>query len=246
MSIAMGYKGAKTLVFKKSVFKTALYILQCPLVLGITLLVFPVFVDAQTIKVIDQHGNPLPDALVTVSSPKISKKPKVPFQHSMDQVNKRFVPEVIAIQKGDSIQFPNSDDIRHHVYSFSVPKTFEIPLYSGEPANPVIFHEAGMVVVGCNIHDRMQGFIHIVEGKEFTLTDKTGVATFNGLPDEQLRIEISHHDNTKSLMLELGRKELLAQAYTVELEVNFPENNAVEKELSPLEKKFLELRHKGH
>src|ERR1700704_3875919 len=72
---------------------------------------------------------------------------------AVDQVDKQFVPYVKAIFVGSTVRFPNSDNIRHQVYSFSQPKKFELPLYSGTDAPPIIFDKPGVVVLGCNIHD---------------------------------------------------------------------------------------------
>jgi plastocyanin len=90
----------------------------------------------------------------------------------MDQVNKRFVPDLILIQQGQSIVFPNSDNIRHHVYSFSKAKTFELKLYAGEPKKPIKFETNGVVIVGCNIHDSMIGSIYVTKQTAMMTDDK--------------------------------------------------------------------------
>jgi len=88
----------------------------------------------------------------------------------MDQKNRTFIPHVLAIQTGTAVRFPNSDDIRHQVYSFSSAKTFQLPLYKGTPANPVRFDKSGVVSLGCNIHDRMSAYIVIVDTPHFAVT----------------------------------------------------------------------------
>jgi plastocyanin len=92
----------------------------------------------------------------------------------MDQRNKAFVPEYLVVQKGTAVDFPNSDTVRHHVYSFSQPNEFEMPLYKGAPARPVLFQHAGIVAVGCNIHDQMLGYIVVVETPYFGITGADG------------------------------------------------------------------------
>ena len=82
--------------------------------------------------------------------------------HIMDQVDKQFVPLLLAIRVGDQLSFPNSDNIRHHVYSFSPARTFQLPLYRGIPSAPVSFAVTGRVVLGCNIHDRMAAHVYAV------------------------------------------------------------------------------------
>ncbi|WP_020410075.1 methylamine utilization protein [Hahella ganghwensis] len=110
-------------------------------------------------QVVDDKQQPVANAVVELVTD-TSSPPAMP-QVRMDQVNKSFVPHVLAITKGQSVSFPNSDQIRHHVYSFSPPKPFEIRLYAGTPGEPVEFEKAGVVVLGCNIHDRMVGYIYI-------------------------------------------------------------------------------------
>jgi len=95
----------------------------------------------------------------------------------MDQKNRMFIPHVLAVQTGTAVRFPNSDDIRHHVYSFSPAKPFQLPLYKGTPANPVVFDKAGVVTLGCNIHDQMSAFIIVVDTPYFERTGGDGHAT---------------------------------------------------------------------
>ena len=76
----------------------------------------------------------------------MSALPKPPADHDavvIDQLDKRFVPRVSVVRTGTAITFPNSDRIRHQVYSFSAAKTFSLKLYAGAPQTPVIsFHAA--------------------------------------------------------------------------------------------------------
>ena len=94
----------------------------------------------------------------------------------MDQRDQRFVPHMLIVQKGAVVEFPNSDAIAHHVYSFSKPNNFELPLYKGSPPDPVLFQHEGIVTVGCNIHDSMLGYIVVVDTDVFAMTDVDGVA----------------------------------------------------------------------
>ena len=75
----------------------------------------------------------------------------------IDQRDKVFVPVVTVIQTGTEVSFPNSDSVSHHVYSFAQPNTFELPLYKGKRSPTVQFDHAGVVTLGCNIHDSMVG-----------------------------------------------------------------------------------------
>lgn len=116
----------------------------------------------------------------------------------MDQKDRMFIPHVLAIQTGTAVQFPNSDDIRHHVYSFSPAKNFQLPLYKGNPASPVVFDKAGVVTLGCNIHDRMAAFIVIVDTPWFTITDGSGRGELRDLPDGRYTLHVWYPDMRRS------------------------------------------------
>ena len=97
----------------------------------------------------------------------------------MDQVDKQFLPHILLVNKGQTVIFPNSDQVRHHVYSFSKPNDFEIRLYSDNQAEPVTFKQPGVVVLGCNIHDKMLGYLYIQGNEIARVSDSAGLVTFN-------------------------------------------------------------------
>lgn len=110
----------------------------------------------------------------------------------VEQIDKTFVPLVTVVQTGTSVQFPNRDAIRHHVYSFSPPKPFELKLYSGTPAEPVLFDKPGEVVLGCNIHDNMIAYVLVVDTPHFAKTDKDGKARVEGLAAGDYEVRLWH------------------------------------------------------
>src|SRR5664279_833946 len=113
--------------------------------------------------VTDARGKPLPDAVVVaVPADGNIRLPSRPPQDVVDQVDKEFVPRVQAILVGTAVTFPNRDTVRHQVYSFSPAKRFELPLYTGVP-QAVVFDKPGVVVLGCNIHDWMVGYVYVSE-----------------------------------------------------------------------------------
>jgi len=133
-------------------------------------------VQAETIKVtvVDPDGVPVPEVVVFIEQDGNGVQRDSPESAVMDQRNRQFVPHVLVVQKGASVLFPNSDTIGHHVYSFSKPNNFVLPLYTGDPHDPVIFDHDGVVMLGCNIHDHMLGYIVVVDTDVFGLTDETG------------------------------------------------------------------------
>lgn len=99
----------------------------------------------------------------------------------MDQRDMQFLPQVLAVAAGTVVEFPNGDDIRHHVYSFSAARRFELRLFKGTEAPPVQFDTPGIVVLGCNIHDQMLGYIVVADSPRFAVSDAAGVVRLPGL-----------------------------------------------------------------
>lgn len=129
-----------------------------------------------TISIVDQHNKPVSDAVVFVNNSEIVRAKSYPVA-VMDQVNRQFLPRVLIINKGQDVTFPNSDNTRHHVYSFSNPNNFEIKLYSQKTTDLVRFNHAGIVILGCNIHDRMKGYIFVADNGSAVLSNEQGLAT---------------------------------------------------------------------
>ena len=92
-----------------------------------------------TAMVRDQGNQPVEDAvLLAAPEGRPAAVPEKPGREIVDQINLEFVPHVKPVVVGSPVYFPNKDDVRHHVYSFSPAKRFELPLYSGTPAAPVV------------------------------------------------------------------------------------------------------------
>jgi plastocyanin len=141
----------------------------------------------------DQEGHPLADAVV-VAVPLQGVPPSAPAaaREIVDQIGQEFVPRVKPILLGTSVFFPNKDNIRHQVYSFSPAKQFELPLYAGTPSKPVVFDKPGVVVLGCNIHDWMIGYIYVSESPYFAKTGADGKAQLIDLPARSYRVRVWH------------------------------------------------------
>lgn len=138
----------------------------------------------------DDKGRPVSDAVAYAAAGAASAASKK--QTVVDQRDKQFVPYVTAVQVGTAVIFPNSDNIRHHVYSFSPAKRFELPLYSGVPAEPVVFDKVGFVTLGCNIHDWMIAYIAVLPTPYFQLTIQDGRAVLKDLPARQYTVQVWH------------------------------------------------------
>ncbi|MBF0558642.1 MAG: methylamine utilization protein [Nitrospirae bacterium] len=174
-----------------------LIILRGVLLIGIMagFLVFPFNVMSATLDgvVKGRDGKPVKDAVIYAVAADGSTHGRTKQQEAvMDQVNKEFVPYVLPVQVGTAVRFPNKDNIRHHVYSISPAKRFELPLYKGTPSSPVVFDKPGAVVLGCNIHDWMAAYIYVVETPYFATTGKDGSAAIHDLPQGEYEVLVWH------------------------------------------------------
>src|SRR5690349_11166209 len=144
-------------------------------------------------KVTDDQGRPVADAVVVaVPSEGGVRVPARPRDAVVDQVDQEFTPRVTAVAVGTSVRFPNHDNIRHQVYSFSPTKRFELPLYAGVPAEAVVFDKPGVVVLGCNIHDWMIGYIYVSESPYYATTGADGEVTISGIPAGDYTVRVWH------------------------------------------------------
>lgn len=145
------------------------------------------------IEVRGPDGRPLADAVVTISTP---RKPAGTMRFAwpavMKQHNIAFEPRVLIVPVGATVTFPNLDKVRHHVYSFSKIKKFELKLYGREEERSVTFDKAGVVPVGCNIHDGMSGFIVVVDTPYAEKTDASGRIHIADVPAGSASVSVWH------------------------------------------------------
>ncbi len=145
-----------------------------PIIMMMTMLTTAtVFAASLNITVMDANNEPVPNVAVYVTQAGAATASGT-GQAVMDQRDNRFEPHMLVIQKGTAVEFPNSDVVAHHVYSFSTPNDFALPLYKGDVHEPVLFEHDGIVTLGCNIHDQMLGYIVVVDTDVFGVTDEAG------------------------------------------------------------------------
>ena len=140
----------------------------------------------------DSDGNPIYDAVIEIVAPDIPIPQDWDYYGMMDQKDKEFMDNVVTVVAGSYVSFPNSDDIQHHVYSFSDAKNFELPLYSGNEAEPIHFDIPGVAVVGCNIHDWMLGYIYVSESHLVAKSNAEGVAEISNLEAGDYTFKVWH------------------------------------------------------
>jgi plastocyanin len=131
-----------------------------------------------SVSVVGNDGEPVPEIVVFVEEMGAATDPHYePKLAVMDQRDVRFEPHILVVEKGTLVEFPNSDVVAHHVYSFSRPNEFVLPLYKGTPPEPIAMQHDGVVTLGCNIHDGMLGYIVVVDTGAFGMTNEAGRAS---------------------------------------------------------------------
>ena len=150
-----------------------------------------------TVSVRTSQGRPAPEAVVTIAAPH-SGPIRFPWTYAVAQQNLQFDPFVLIVPVGADVAFPNKDKVRHHVYSFSPTKTFELKLYGQDQTRLVRFDKAGVVPLGCNIHDNMVAFVCVVDSPYFAKTADSGAASLN-LPAGRYRLRAWHPNATGAI-----------------------------------------------
>jgi plastocyanin len=166
-------------------------------------------VELNSIQFLDLAGKPVANVVIEMNAEPIGESLPVANNYIMDQVDYQFSPLVLVVPKSAAVQFPNSDESRHHVYSFSEAKQFELKLYAGNQAPPVVFDNAGIVVLGCNIHDRMNAHIYVTDAPIVAKSDQAGQATIPKYqPSSGQEIRIWHPLLMQSLVFELANIDI--------------------------------------
>ena len=158
------------------------------------------------VTVLDRGGEAVPNVAVYIESDPDGPLPAPTNIAVMDQIDTRFVPHLLVVQTGTRVKFPNSDVIAHHVYSFSKPNNFMLPMYKGDLQPRIFFDHDGVVTLGCNIHDHMVGYILVVDSHIFGKTNFDGETVLtadnpNGLTVSiwSPRIDLKHENLTQTI-----------------------------------------------
>ncbi|MGQ0558051.1 MAG: methylamine utilization protein [Sphingosinicella sp.] len=153
----------------------------------------PALASSLAVEVRTIRGAPVPNAVVTLypggrAAPLASGRPS--FQ--IAQRDLAFNPFVLVVPAGAQVAFPNYDDVRHHVYSFSPVRRFDLRLFAREQSRSVSFDRPGIVPIGCNIHDGMIAFIHVSDTALAAKTDGQGRVVIDGVPPGPLIARVWH------------------------------------------------------
>lgn len=157
-------------------------------------------------------GRPTSDVVVSVEglpqenlkSQSSDSKSKRPL---MDQRKRKFIPPVLAVRVGTTVDFPNNDDVWHNIYSTSEPKKFDLGLYPPGKSRSVTFDRVGMARILCNVHPHMEAYIVVKGHPYFSAADKQGNYRLNAVPLGKYRLELWHPElGTKVVPLNLVRE----------------------------------------
>jgi plastocyanin len=144
------------------------------------------------VTVLSSQGAPVAGMVAEAVPAAPQTAPRQPAHAVMDQHNLMFMPDTLAIRTGTEVEFPNSDNVRHQVYSFSPAKNFQLSLYDSKQHASVVFDKPGLVTVGCNIHDAMIGYIYVTDSPWFGQTGADGSLQMHNLPAGHYTVKVWH------------------------------------------------------
>ncbi|MFK7862688.1 MAG: hypothetical protein AB8B95_00530 [Pseudohongiellaceae bacterium] len=183
---------------------------------------------AQSLSVLlqDDEGNPIDQAVVEILLPENLRSEFAQLADiKVDQLDKEFVPHVSTVVAGSRVSFPNSDDILHHVYSFSPLNTFNIPLYGKDQQAEYsqAFNDSGVIEIGCNIHDWMLAYVYVAETVLHGASDESGFVKLSNLPAGEFQLRVWHsrldeEDVLSTRTIALNQGEITEMEITLELQ----------------------------
>src|SRR5437764_14917163 len=145
------------------------------------------------VRVVDASGHPVRDAVVTLyPAAGVARPAHAGGRYVVAQQNLQFRPFLTVVPVGADVSFPNLDPTKHHVYSFSAAKKFELKLFARDQSRTVHFDKAGVVALGCNIHDQMSAFIFVTDSAWTARTNAQGLAVFGDAPNAPARLTVWH------------------------------------------------------
>lgn len=159
--------------------------------LALFLAAMPQLVEAAqvTIDLRGRDGQPLTDAVVVLDVPG-SPRAVPTGSYVMEQRNIAFQPHILIVPVGATVSLPNRDAVRHHVYSFSKAKKFDLKLYGKDDQRSIVFDKPGVVALGCNIHDTMSGFIFVTSSRYAMRSDARGRVRFDDVLASKATISV--------------------------------------------------------
>jgi len=152
----------------------------------------PLVAAPLTVRVVDASGKPVRDAVVSLYPSSGARAPRAGGRYVVSQQNLQFHPFLSIVPVGADVAFPNLDNTKHHVYSFSPAKRFELKLFTKDQSRSVHLDKPGVVALGCNIHDQMSAFIFVADSAWTARTNGQGMVSFSDAPNAPGRLSVWH------------------------------------------------------
>jgi hypothetical protein len=157
-----------------------------------------------------------------------SAPPLLPKRHyTITQKDKNFVPHVLAVPVGTSVEFPNKDPFFHNVFSLYQGKRFDLGLYEAGNSRQVLFDKPGVSFIFCNIHPNMSAYVLALETPYFGISDKKGSIAITGVPAGQYQLHL-WYERAETLQLDklsrivsIGNTDLRLGTIEIEESPNF-------------------------
>lgn len=124
-------------------------------------------------------------------------KPRSTRVKAILQKDKRFIPHVLAIPVGATVEFRNDDDLFHNVFSLSKPNDFDLGLYKSGAQREQVFSTPGPVQLLCNIHASMNGWLYVSDSPWFAQADGNGRWSVKNVPPGSYELEVWHEWSTQ-------------------------------------------------
>jgi len=135
-----------------------------------------------------------------------------PAPARMEQRGKRFIPHVIAIQAGASVEFPNFDPIFHNAFSSFSGQIFDLGLYPPGTSRTITFTRTGIVRVFCNIHPTMSAVIVVMRGPWLAVTNAAGAFAIKDVPPGEYTLHVFHERSTAETLGSLQSRITVGEA----------------------------------
>jgi plastocyanin len=153
----------------------------------------PAMAGVTTVHVTTPDGKPVRNAVVTMKPVgQAAPAPRISGAYHVEQRNTQFNPFISIVPVNADVAFPNFDPFKHHVYSFSPTKQFELKLFAKDQTRSIRFDKAGIVAIGCNIHDSMSAYIFVTDTAWTARTDADGNTYFKDIPSRNVTVAVWH------------------------------------------------------
>jgi plastocyanin len=150
--------------------------------------------------------NPVVSETLVWLDPIGAKPAKKPGAFTMTTRSKTFLPHVVAVPAGSTVNFPNEDPIAHNLFSLTPGNTFDLGLYRRGAGKAHTFSSPGQVNIYCNVHPNMSAVVHVMNTPYYAFTDAAGNYSFDVPPGKYRMTAWNEQGGTATADVEVGAK----------------------------------------